>query len=41
MATALSPLPSCPASPQHGPCVLRPLARQTYEQRWCGTWADR
>ena len=31
------PLPSCP---DHGPMTLRPHGRQTYEQKWCGTWYD-
>jgi hypothetical protein len=22
------------------PLVKRPIERQTYEQRWCGTWYD-
>ena len=35
--TALEPLPRCP---RHGTMALRPLARQTAEQRWCGTWYD-
>lgn len=30
-------LPRCPV---HGQMRLRPLAGQTREQRWCGTWYD-
>lgn len=30
----------CPTSQEHGVMVLRPLERQTPEQRWCGTWYD-
>jgi hypothetical protein len=30
--------PECPNG--HGPMVLRPLARQTAEQKWAGTWYD-
>ncbi|MEG3071079.1 MAG: hypothetical protein HQP61_02405 [Peptococcaceae bacterium] len=33
-------LPVCPASAEHGEMVLRPLAFQTYEQKFCGTWYD-
>lgn len=35
--TALEPLPQCSA---HGTMALRPLDRQTAEQRWCGVWYD-
>lgn len=31
--------PLCPAFPDHGRMVLRPLP-QTDEQAWCGTWWD-
>lgn len=32
-------LPKCPHHTQTT-MVLRPLARQAYEQKWCGTWYD-
>ena len=38
--TALAERPSCPASHEHGYMELRPLSRQTREQRWCGVWYD-
>jgi hypothetical protein len=30
----------CPQQADHGPMVVRPIERQTPEQRWCGTWHD-
>lgn len=30
-------LPKCK---EHGQMVLRPIERQTYEQKFCGTWYD-
>lgn len=33
-------MPDCPANPSHGQMHLRPIERQTPEQRWCGTWYD-
>lgn len=32
--------PVCPKQPAHGPMTPRPVATQTAEQRWCGTWWD-
>lgn len=40
MTTALMVLPACPADPAHGQMVLRPVDRQTPEQKFCGTWYD-
>lgn len=37
MAGLPMPLPRCK---QHGEMVLRPLAIQTPEQRFCGVWYD-
>jgi hypothetical protein len=33
-------IPFCPYSRDHGRTELRPLARQTPEQKFCGTWYD-
>lgn len=33
-------MPDCPANADHGQMALRPIGRQTPEQRWCGTWYD-
>jgi len=32
--------PGCPTSGEHGPLVLRPLDRQSYESLYCGLWWD-
>ena len=40
MTTAIVRMPDCPSEPTHGQMRLRPLDRQTYEQRWCGVWYD-
>jgi|GEM_PF-3185135 len=32
-------LPTCPAHPDKT-MTLRPLKRQTKEQKWCGVWYD-
>lgn len=36
--TALAERPTC--TTHGGYMVLRPLSRQTREQRWCGVWYD-
>lgn len=40
MTTALMTIPTCPADPSHGQMILRPIERQTPEQKFCGTWYD-
>ena len=33
-------VPACPSDESHGLMTLRPDDKQTYEQKWCGTWYD-
>ncbi|WBB94110.1 hypothetical protein [Verrucosispora sp. WMMC514] len=38
--TTTTDLELLPACGRHGTMALRPLDRQTPEQRWCGVWYD-
>ena len=33
-------VPTCPSDESHGLMTLRSEAKQTDEQKWCGTWYD-
>ena len=36
----LARMRDCVSNPEHGLMVIRPIERQTSEQKWCGIWYD-